>query len=91
LAFVLPAQYAYGNAGGNILREDNFKSADFSVFKQFQVAERSRLQFRFECFNLANTPSFNAPNANVDNMSGGRVTSTAGSPRQMQVALKYIF
>ena len=51
----------------------------------------TRLQFRAEVFNLTNTPSFNAPNTAIDTAAGGRVTSTASSPRQMQFALKYEF
>jgi len=72
------------------LREDNFKTLDFSLFKQFLFGSQ-RLQFRAEAFNLTNTASFNAPNTAVDTTAGGRVTSTASSPRQMQIALKYDF
>ena len=89
-AFVLPAQFTYGNSGGSILREDSFKTLDVSLFKQFRFGEH-RLQFRAEAFNVTNTPSFNAPNTAVDTAAGGRVTSTSGSPRQMQFALKYEF
>jgi len=90
-AFVLPAQFTYGNSGGNILREDSYKSFDFSLFKQFRITERTLLQFRAECFNVTNTPSFNAPNTAIDNAAGGRVTSTASVPRQIQFALKLNF
>ena len=89
-AFVLPALFNYGNSGGGILREDSYKTLDFSLFKQFQIGNH-RLQFRAEVFNLTNTPSFNAPNTAIDTAAGGRVTSTASSPRQMQFALKYEF
>ena len=40
---------------------------------------------------MTNTPSFNAPNTAIDTAAGGRVTSTASTPRQMQFALKYEF
>jgi hypothetical protein len=90
-AFVLPAQFTYGNSGANILREDSFKTFDFSVFKQFRITEGSQLQFRAEAFNVTNTPSFNAPNTQIDTAAGGRVTSTASLPRQIQFALKYNF
>ncbi|HYE75870.1 MAG TPA: TonB-dependent receptor [Blastocatellia bacterium] len=90
-AFVLPAQFTYGNSGANILREDRFKSFDFSIFKQFRITEGSQLQFRAEAFNLTNTPSFNAPNTAIDTAAGGRVTSTASLPRQIQFAVKYNF
>jgi len=36
-AFVLPALFNYGNSGGGILREDSYKTLDFSLFKQFQI------------------------------------------------------
>jgi hypothetical protein len=90
-AFSLPAQFSYGNSGANILREDRFKTFDFSVFKQFRITEGSQLQFRAEVFNVTNTASFNAPNTQIDTAAGGRVTSTASLPRQIQFALKYNF
>ena len=90
-AFVLPAQFAYGNSGANILREDRFKSFDFSIFKQFRVTEGSQLQFRAEAFNVTNTPSFGPPATAIDTTTAGRVTSAASLPRQIQFALKYNF
>ena len=89
-AFALPAQFTYGDSGGGILREDSYKTLDFSLFKQFRIGTH-RLQFRAEVFNLTNTPSFNAPNTAIDTQTGGRITSTASAPRQMQFALKYDF
>jgi hypothetical protein len=89
-AFALPAQFTYGDSGGSILREDSYKTLDFSLFKQFRLGSH-RLQFRAEAFNVTNTPSFNAPNTAIDTAAGGRVTSTASTPRQMQFALKYEF
>jgi hypothetical protein len=86
-----PAWFAYGNSGANILREDRFKSFDFSIFKQFRITEGSRLQFRAEAFNVTNTPSFSAPNTAIDTASGGRGASAASLPRQIQFALKYNF
>lgn len=90
-AFVTPAPFTYGNSGANILREDRFKSLDFSVFKQFRVTEGSLLQFRAEVFNLTNTPSFGPPMTAIDTAQAGRVTSTLSQPRQIQFALKYNF
>ncbi len=50
-----------------------------------------RLQFRAEAFNLTNTPSFSAPGTNVDLASGGIVTSTISTPRNIQFGLKLNF
>jgi hypothetical protein len=90
-AFVVPANFTYGNSGGGILRRDYVGNVDFSLFKQFSITEGTRLQFRAEVFNLANSAYFNAPNSNIDVAAGGRITSTANSPRTMQFALKYNF
>ncbi|HUT57553.1 MAG TPA: hypothetical protein VNA25_06845, partial [Phycisphaerae bacterium] len=90
-AFVVPAQYTYGNSGGYILRGGRYFALDFSIFKEFNVTDRGRLQFRAEAFNLTNTPSFNPPATAINTASGGRVTSTLGAPRQLQFALKFTF
>ena len=86
-AFVLPAQFTYGDSGANILREDSYMNLDFSLFKRFG----NKVEFRAECFNLTNTPSFNAPNTAVDTSTAGRVTSTFSTPRQIQFGLKFNF
>jgi hypothetical protein len=90
-AFVLPANFTYGNSGTGILRGDSFEFLDFSIAKEFMVTERSRLQFRAEFFNLTNTPNFSSPNAAVDTAAAGRVTSTSNAPRKIQLGLKYRF
>jgi hypothetical protein len=90
-AFALPATYTYGNAGGDILRAQLYRDLDVSVFKQFPVTERSLLQFRAEFFNVTNTETFGIPSTTIDTSSGGIVTSSASTPRQIQFALKYNF
>ncbi len=57
------ANEQWGNSGRNILQGPGTKNIDFSVFKNFQVAESKNLQFRAEFFNLFNTPQFNNPSA----------------------------
>jgi hypothetical protein len=86
-AFVLPAQFTYGNSNANILREGPFRNLDFSLFKRFG----DKLEFRAEVFNLTNTPSFNAPATAIDTAAAGRVTSTLSTPRQFQFGLKFNF
>jgi hypothetical protein len=86
-AFVLPAPFTYGDSGANILREDSYKNLDFSLFKRFG----NKVELRVECFNLTNTPSFSAPATAIDTATGGRVTSTFSTPRQVQLGLKFNF
>jgi hypothetical protein len=90
-AFAVPAAYTWGNSGVDILREDRFKNLDLSLFKQFRINERSQVQFRAEAFNLTNSPSFSAPGTNIDTASGGVVTSTISTPRNIQFGLKLNF
>ena len=52
----------------------SFKRLDFSTFKDFQLNERFKLQFRAEFFNILNHPNFNAPG-----FGGNGVNSVPGS------------
>jgi hypothetical protein len=90
-AFVASPNFTYGNAGLRILPTDIVRTVDFSLFKNFDIREGSRLQFRFEAFNLPNTPSFAAPASTLDAGVPGRITSTTTAPRQLQMALKLTF
>ncbi|MEP7366286.1 MAG: TonB-dependent receptor, partial [Acidobacteriota bacterium] len=55
----LPELCHYGSAGNGILDGPGQKNVDFSMFKNFRLGERAKLQFRTELFNLFNTPQFN--------------------------------
>ena len=67
-------------------------SVDLSLFKDFPITERFRVQFRAESFNLANTPQFGTPDNNRQNANFGKVTSTAsGSERHVQFSLRLQF
>jgi hypothetical protein len=90
-AFVVPANFTYGNSGLRILRGDIARVFDFSILKNFNPTEGTRLQFRAEFFNLPNTPSFDLPAANIDSTQVGRVTATSSLPRQIQFGLKFNF
>ena len=55
----------YGNERRDQLFGPWFRHADLSLFKTFDLPESMNLEFRAECFNISNTPSFNTPNAVV--------------------------
>jgi outer membrane receptor protein involved in Fe transport len=88
----------WGDSGRNILQGPGTKNVDFSVFKNFQLAESKALQIRGEFFNLFNTPQFNNPSATaptplatsttlVPNITAGSAYGTiasAGSPTTFQ-------
>jgi hypothetical protein len=89
-AFAQNPAGTFGNAGRNILRGDFRENLDLGLIKNFPVTERHRLQFRGEFFNLANHANLGNPNGGVSAPTFGRITS-AGAPRVIQLALKYMF
>jgi hypothetical protein len=90
-AFVVPADFTYGNTGRGILRGDHQWNVDFSLFKRFSVTDSQTLEFRAEAFNLLNSVYFDLPSTAIDTATGGRVTGTSNSARTLQFGLKYLF
>jgi hypothetical protein len=79
----------FGNAGRNIARAAGIVNIDLSPLKSFAVGESRRLQFRAECFNLANHANFGLPVTDLV-LSFGRILDAA-APRLVQFGLKFIF
>ena len=80
-----------GNAGRAIIPTDGLVNLDMGLMKNFNVTERWRLQFRWEVFNLTNTPTLGTPTVNIESPDFGKVRSTISTPRQMQFALRLAF
>jgi hypothetical protein len=81
-----------GDAGRNIVRGPGYINLDFSLFKEFAVTERYKLQTRLETFNTLNTPHFSNPGGNLtDTTHYGQITSTDNNPRVFQIAAKFLF
>jgi hypothetical protein len=90
-AFAVPANFTYGNQGRDTLRTNWSRNLDLSLFRDFPIRERLRLQFRAEAFNVTNTPVWGTPVSNFSNANFGKVLSVANTPRQLQLALKLRF
>jgi len=56
-----PALGTFGTMGRNTFRDFGFRNVDFSVIKNWMIAERFNLQFRGEFFNIFNHPNFANP------------------------------
>jgi hypothetical protein len=81
-----------GDAGRNILTGPGYINLDFSLFKEFAITERYRLQTRLETFNALNTPHFNNPGGNeTDQTNFGVIAGTNGQNRVFQSAAKFLF
>jgi hypothetical protein len=68
------ADYSPLGGGPSNFRGPGFHRLDFSLFKQFPLTERFRIEFRAEFFNLTNHPNFSLPG-----FSGNGVTAAPGS------------
>jgi Carboxypeptidase regulatory-like domain/TonB-dependent Receptor Plug Domain len=90
-SFQLPALNTFGDLGRDSLRSDWYKNLDLSIFRQFPITERFRMEFRFETFNLTNTPVWAVPVTSMEAPNFGAVTSTANTARQLQFGLKLYF
>jgi hypothetical protein len=91
---------AFGTLGRNVIIGPGFENVDLSMYKDTRVTEKTTVQFRVDAFNLFNHPNFGQPNRVVSTAAGnsfGQITSTrspvgdAGSSRQLQLALKFLF
>lgn len=96
LAFALPEAGFFGNLGRNTLTGPGYATVDASLFKNIEIGDGSKLQVRFEAYNLLNRTNFGLPAATVFNASGrvddaGEITTTVGTSRQMQVGVRFEF
>jgi hypothetical protein len=89
-AFQNAAPGTFGQAGRNFLTGPSLVNVDFSLFKEFPIGERGKVQFRGELFNLFNHPNFYNPDNTVGDGTFGQILS-ARDPRIAQFALKYLF
>jgi len=81
----------FGNSGRNLLVGPSTINADMSAVKNFPLPrENAKVQFRADFFNLFNHAPFNNPTTSLSSSTFGKITS-AGNPRQIQLALRLNF
>jgi hypothetical protein len=105
-AFINALPGAFGSSSRNMLEGPGFMTFNTGVSRQFKIREGQSLMLRGEAFNLLNHPNFANPGATnagtppIPNpptagspppKAFGAITTTLGSPRVLQVAMKYIF
>jgi hypothetical protein len=89
---------SFGDAGRNSLIGPKFVNFNFSIFKNFSITERWKLQFRTEFFNIFNHTNLGLPNPNVNLTGAGLINTTVNqaqftlqTSRLIQFALKLTF
>jgi hypothetical protein len=91
-AFTQAPAYTYGNVSRTIpVRGPGQANTDFSIFKTYSVREKFKAQFRFEVFNLTNTPLFNSLNTTFGSATFGQITNQANYPRIVQLGVRFSY
>jgi len=92
-AFAQPAAGTFGNVGRNSVRGPGFTNYDLALSRSFVFVESTRLDFRAEAYNIANSTNFGTPITNVNSSNFGLSTTTAPGlgARTFQFALKLVF
>lgn len=98
-AFAFQPAGIIGSEHRNQLYGPGLQRVDLSLFKNFDLFEHAKLEFRTEVFNVLNTAQFINPNASLSLSGGapvatfGTITSTANSynPRIIQFAARIKF
>jgi len=93
-AFAVPAVGTFGSCAPRAFHGPGIENLDTSVFKQFLLTERWKVEFRTEFFNIANHANFTNPSANAAPASAGsfgKIFNTVIDPREIQFALKLYF
>jgi hypothetical protein len=96
--FQTPCLSCDGNVGRNTFTGPGIFNTDQSIFKNFRLTERYKLQFRTEMFNAFNHTNFQLPSSatggnNANQITNGSFGKSAGTfdPRLIQFALKLLF
>jgi len=92
-AFTRPAPFVDGTAPRvmGYARAQGFHGMNASIFKQFHLTETRYGEFRWEAYNVTNTPIFGVPGTTVGASNFGVISSQANSPRSMRMVLKFYF
>jgi hypothetical protein len=64
-AFATPAPGTFGNLERGALKGPTFKQVDLVIAKRFEMTSSTRVEFRWELFNLFNTDNFTNPVATL--------------------------
>jgi hypothetical protein len=89
-AFAIAPQFTLGSASRNPVRGPSYRNVDLAISRRLPLAGTSALELRAELFNLLNTPPLGNPNGVAGTAAFGTIT-TAGDPRVIQLAAKYLF
>jgi len=91
-----PNHGRFGTLGRDTFRGPGFRNFDIALIKDTSFGHRGgselgTIQFRAEFFNIFNLVNFGLPSNIVRGSGFGIISKTAGSSRQIQFSLKFIY
>lgn len=89
-AFVSAPAFTLGSSSRNPVRGPGYRNLDLALSRRIRLGGSRALEFRTDVFNATNTPPLGTPNTTVGAAAFGTITS-AGDPRVIQLALKFVF
>jgi Carboxypeptidase regulatory-like domain/TonB-dependent Receptor Plug Domain len=90
-SYQLPAPGYIGDLGRNTMRGPHTSVFDAALLREFPLPDNTNLEFRWEVFNVANTPLFGQPASDFSSGVAGQITDLSGDQRVMQFALRFSF
>ena len=80
-----------GTLGRNTFSGPRFWNFDFGLHKKFKVTENTALQLQANAFNIFNHSNFGIPVGDMSDPDFGRSIFTVGTPRVIQLAIRFDF
>jgi hypothetical protein len=90
-AFAPNTPGVWGNTPKGFLRGPAYWNVDLALSRNLPLGSSKHVEVRVESFNIFNHVVPGDPNVTLGNANFGKVTSTGGDPRIMQLAAKFVF
>jgi hypothetical protein len=91
-AFEAAALGTFGNCPVGVARAPGYSNLDLTLSKRFDVGGPRYLELRAEAFNTLNHPNFGPPARDISAPNTfGLITGTVGTPRVIELAVKFYF
>ena len=91
-AYSAESAFSFGNASVGSERGPGYQQVDLSLSKDFAITEGSHLEFRSDFLNAFNMVSLAPPSNNATpGNSFGQISNAINDPRNIQLALKFVF
>jgi Carboxypeptidase regulatory-like domain len=83
---------SFGNASVGSERDPGYQQIDLALSKDFAITEGSHIEFRSDFLNAFNMVSLAPPSNNASPGNNfGQISNTVNEPRNIQLALKFVF